>query len=97
MYLNNLLIAIERSTGITENDLKNRKRTEIIDIVKGCYYLLARENGITVVDMSKRINRLHPTAVITIKRYEGYVEMRDKKVMEFLNRIKEELNDNGEK
>ena len=64
MYLNNLLIAIERSTGITENDLKNRKRTEIIDIVKGCYYLLARENGITVVDMSKRINRLHPTAVI---------------------------------
>ncbi len=97
MNLNNLFIAIERSTGVTENDLKNRKRTEKIDIVKGCYYLLARENGISVMDMSKRINRLHATAVITIKRYEGHVEVRDKKVLEFLNKIKEELNDNEEK
>lgn len=92
-----LLIAIEQSTNIDEQELKCRKAGMRIRTIRGCYYYMAKKMNIPMLRAAKRIDRLHGTAIITSQHYSDYIDTHDKYVLDFLNAIKGKINELREK
>lgn len=87
--IDRLLIAIERATGVTEQQLRERTKKGDRGLIRGCYYYAAKKLNV-LSKSAYRIGRSHSTASITYRKFEGYLAMGDKQIMNIMNLIKTE-------
>lgn len=85
--LKRILFAACEVCGVSEDEVRSKKRTTMRNIARGLYLVIAASYGYRIVDYSAFIDRTHCSCTITRQHYEGYINIRDK----YINGLYEEI------
>lgn len=76
--LQRILFASCKVCGVSEDEVRSKKRTSMRNIARGLYLVIAASYGYRIVEYSAFIHRTHCSCSITRQHYEGYIKIRDK-------------------
>ncbi len=68
-------------------DLKPADRSGDKPLQRQAVWCVMREQGVTFQEIAKQSHRTHGTVIVGVKRFEGYLSMNDREVVQMYQNV----------